>query len=1856
MVLQDIEQSRREFDPTDMVVIGRELAAFAAAPSSTGWVYDLAASRYRNLHSGEFMTQEQMVQLRNDFVGARGAAVQQLAEQLIDGTLSLAEWQAAMEAEIKLDLAVEYAFGAGGILAMNEDDWTALEQLAKVQEGFLERFAQAIHDQQVTINQLIHRASMYVDAGVQAFERGQAAANELDLPVYPGEDCDGFTACRCYWSFDEQDDGTVAASWIAVGDSGTCAPCARHADEYGPLIVGPDAPEPDEFDAEAGASDAAALFALRILERNAGVESSKFGWVTIKGNPVLIGGDPVSTSLSAHGYPSTNAKEFLEDTAAVPGRPQLGDTGALLTRDGVFHNIGNHTHARVIGVVRKDPAVAAVATGPTDNFGLVHIAATPNSEISVSLYAKPSHSQMAAISELHLREPQRSLFFDIYTPGHATPLGGGGPDGLAMLKNTVNQHFNTNFGWVTINGEHILISDVKTGSYSVGITSDEFHAAKIGDKAHSFELQHALGTLKATDVELSIGRGGWKSDEGKLFEENALALSFKDGSPEAVSREMATLGGKWGQLSALVQHYVRSGGEPQATVDMGRRLSDAEVTDVADNLKDHFGGWTFAVDPASGSTKLVISNVKAWGGPPDAEFKTQVHAVADALNQGGLDTSVGWRQVENIPLDNLSSAKLSTDGQAWRRDQGSSGSAEDAGLPSAGTEETGSAGPRSGPVSRDVPAGLEESILARLSEAEQLRQTLQGSVEFGWVTIDGHPVLIGSPEEVASATATIARLRNPATGFVVGAPPSAQTVQGLLELRSRVGALAVAGASQKNWYIDSSKAILAAAQGDKADAEKLAQLVAIYSPNTSPTVDMNDALDAWYQWKAGEPIKVGMGSRDQTASDLLYKGAEWDGRKTNNFYRNLMVGIDSDVANKLGAEVGQSGVTADIWMMRAFNYTAPEGAHTEDGQPRPFKNMPSPRQYDFIQNEVNLTAKQQGWTPEQTQAAIWSATKAKSEGTNVDATGYNFADALAARTGLVSGATTEAFRDPQGRDMLARSFGLMGGDNTFALPQAPQSSAGRDIPKNVGRVQEDARDAISAYTAARSLLLKQPTATWTRVFTTTTLRAANATVLDAGRPLTASETSALNTAIGAELGRTNAHTTVPTETGAWILNTTQPPGKAPRSNAVSNPDFQKALTSAVSKLTVDTTTAPARYDGQSFVNNWTRSPNGETYLAAIQQSGQADNFGAVASSLAARIAESQGTTPGRTAGFGWVTIGGNHVLIGSEDGAGVSALRSHTAPSVGSTANIPALAEQQTALKQVIGPHATVDFTGMNPKATIGVVDGLTAMARDYPQAMLRLSHVGTPATAVQAADLGKASKWGTPIANMAPGDGQDGWDKLSISLGWGFGEGNGVGQLGTVDRWMTKLAGPHAAAASVATHEFGHVIEVDLQSKAHTDDSLRTFQKQFLTPAKMAGISRYATKNRQEAFAEVFVNYYYGGSTHPSAVAMGKLLTQAYGSAPQAKAAFANGPFEFGSTQIATYPSAGFGWVTIDGRHILIGADGAILQGGSHLGGGSGHLDGGSGKSGNSAGSPLDQHAVDSYLIQGFKMHRLPDYPILAANAEAAVGVAAVAPALKWAQEPRRDPDNIATEAAAYRVFGQGDLKRLSSLPPNPVREKVMRDTYEAVQKALADANITRLHVFRGVSYSADSVPGSLASLKPGQSTSVFLNTAPLTSFATTNAAAAEYTSKFGLQGGGRFLIEADIQASTVFGTPRQGWGSPSSHEVVLLGGERSYQVTRLVEPAAALSRDGSQGEFRDEVPNIDDLDQNADWIRVTEGIVKPASFGSGPFEFGSTQINLPADLVDKIVAYQKTIEPVDLADGGLEDQPHITTLYGLL
>ena len=186
--------------------------------------------------------------------------------------------------------------------------------------------------------------------------------------------------------------------------------------------------------------------------------------------------------------------------------------------------------------------------------------------------------------------------------------------------------------------------------------------------------------------------------------------------------------------------------------------------------------------------------------------------------------------------------------------------------------------------------------------------------------------------------------------------------QKLASLRKSIRKLAEEGEYGKFWYERSGRQILDLVNGDINEADKLVQAIAVTSAQTPVAANFDYALQAYYQNKMGQPIKTGKTPVAQSKKlNDIFAGKDWAGRKTNNFYNNLMRVIDPSRTQ---------GVTTDLWMMRAFGY---------------FQSSPTDAQYDFVEGETARLAEELGWEPQQVQAAIWVALKSKAEAKPVKA-------------------------------------------------------------------------------------------------------------------------------------------------------------------------------------------------------------------------------------------------------------------------------------------------------------------------------------------------------------------------------------------------------------------------------------------------------------------------------------------------------------------------------------------------------------------------------------------------------------------------------------------------------------------------------------------------------------------------------------------------------------------------------------------------------------------------------------------------------------------------------------------------------
>lgn len=395
------------------------------------------------------------------------------------------------------------------------------------------------------------------------------------------------------------------------------------------------------------------------------------------------------------------------------------------------------------------------------------------------------------------------------------------------------------------------------------------------------------------------------------------------------------------------------------------------------------------------------------------------------------------------------------------------------------------------------------------------------------------------------------------------------------------------GFDQRYWYENSYNTVRALVKGDEEYADKFSQLIALYSPARTVQVNTSLAIKSWNKWASGSDLWKGqvidriqlpaninqktaggkpsgafnkwkketaaqhgedarlvdlddgtfmivkdgkyenIGSRDQDLKAwlILEKNIPWEGRKTNTFYNNLM---------------NRDGVTADMWMARVFGFE-------DDAMIRNLK-------YDFIEGITNKVAKDLSEEfgievkPQQAQAAIWIAHKARASGLDIKDAGKSYADFIEDHFAQISWksvpstskthlqgvaelddvvksdyhvSVSKIFLDNDGNDIIAKKIKMLS-PGEF---EAPGMYEGVSNPSSqtiaaTGKVKQtdvkgfdalkiaaEDKEILSLYSALKGLILKQDSVAFHRPIyqKNQSAKFTNAIEIDVGRIFTAPE-------------------------------------------------------------------------------------------------------------------------------------------------------------------------------------------------------------------------------------------------------------------------------------------------------------------------------------------------------------------------------------------------------------------------------------------------------------------------------------------------------------------------------------------------------------------------------------------------------------------------------------------------------------------------------------------------------------------------------------------------------------------------------
>lgn len=138
-------------------------------PILTGYAWN--GSRYYNLDTGQFVSFAEVRNALDEVADIAALRMNALSQQLIDGSISLADWQTGMMEQIKISHTAATAAANGGWVQVSPSDWGTAGAEIKAQYQYLQNFANQIASgEQPLDGRLLVRSDMYADAARGTFE------------------------------------------------------------------------------------------------------------------------------------------------------------------------------------------------------------------------------------------------------------------------------------------------------------------------------------------------------------------------------------------------------------------------------------------------------------------------------------------------------------------------------------------------------------------------------------------------------------------------------------------------------------------------------------------------------------------------------------------------------------------------------------------------------------------------------------------------------------------------------------------------------------------------------------------------------------------------------------------------------------------------------------------------------------------------------------------------------------------------------------------------------------------------------------------------------------------------------------------------------------------------------------------------------------------------------------------------------------------------------------------------------------------------------------------------------------------------------------------------------------------------------------------------------------------------------------------------------------------------------------------------------------------------------------------------------------------------------------------------------
>lgn len=166
---------------------------------------------------------------------------QALNAALVDGRITVEDWQAGMREATEQLNSTAYVIGRGGVGEMDAEDMAQLNRIVDRQLAFVDNWANELRTGGIPSGAALNaRSDLYLSASNAALQNGTTQRLGLpNLPSFPGVgDTICRTRCACRWRIVRvEGDGNWNCFWLRTSDVESCETCISRERVWNPLQI-----------------------------------------------------------------------------------------------------------------------------------------------------------------------------------------------------------------------------------------------------------------------------------------------------------------------------------------------------------------------------------------------------------------------------------------------------------------------------------------------------------------------------------------------------------------------------------------------------------------------------------------------------------------------------------------------------------------------------------------------------------------------------------------------------------------------------------------------------------------------------------------------------------------------------------------------------------------------------------------------------------------------------------------------------------------------------------------------------------------------------------------------------------------------------------------------------------------------------------------------------------------------------------------------------------------------------------------------------------------------------------------------------------------------------------------------------------------------------------------------------------------------------------------------------------------------------------------------------------------------------------------------------------------------------------